>query len=166
MQKEDGRRIPAPSHFALRAGETGLSVNWHQRVDTATHYSLIGLQHNQNGTFLDPHSFRLFVLPIDMLRQLDGIAEVRHDPICHGDPAPVGHPNNPGHAEVIYVDQENNLDTRLILSEYCRKYPETYKPFPGPDLDRQIQTLRVRNNDTPFHCVNHWGELLDQDDIE
>ena len=159
MQKVERRRIPASSHFALRAGETGLSVNWYPRIDPVTHYTLIAIQHNGSGVFLDPNSFRVYALPVDMLRQLDGIAEVCHDPVFNGDPAPVGHPNNPSHAEVIYTDQENNLDARLILSEYCQKHPEAYHyPFPDPGLDAAIEALRARNNDTPYHRVEGWGE--------
>ncbi|MEZ5031438.1 MAG: hypothetical protein R2787_08550 [Saprospiraceae bacterium] len=156
--KVNKRRIPSPDCFALRSGEEGLSVNWHEKLDTVTHFLLIGIQYNRNSDFLNPHMFRIYTLPMEWLRNLGGIKEIKHAPVYNGDPSPVGHPNNPWHAEIYFTDMENNQDVRLWLSEYCQSnFDTSYQPYPGPDLDECIADLRARNDQTVYHRVENWG---------
>jgi hypothetical protein len=158
-QKRGGRRFPSPDCFALRKGEEGLSVNWHERIDTSVHFILIGLQHNKLGEFLNPKSFRIFTLPVKFLRDLSGIDKVEHVPVFNGDPAPIGKPNNPWHAEVYYADRDNNTDVRLQLSEYCQHAgSESHKEFPNGQLEQHIAALQSRGNNTPYHRIKGWGE--------
>ncbi len=150
--KREGRRFPPPACFVLRPDEKGLSVNWMERMGIERHFILLGLQHNRRSQYLNPAEFILFKLPVGALRSMDGVQEVVHVPVYNGDPAPMGSPNNPWHAEIIIADTENYLDVRDWLSQYCLgNLDTTAMRFPGGELEGVIDGLRERNNDTDYH---------------
>ena len=143
------RKFPKESHFKLRPGEDGLSVNWVKYLDTKSNFILLGLTHNRNGDYLDYSGFKIFKYSVKFLRSLDGVADVEHKPIYNGNPAPVGKPNNRAHAIVIYPDDE---EIRMNLSDYCREnFDHSFCEFDISSLDQEINNLRERLNDTPYH---------------
>jgi hypothetical protein len=145
--KKSGLRFPNEAHF--KPDEDGLSVNWNRKIDLPQNYILIGISRKVNGQFKNHTDFRIFQYPVRMLKSIEGIEAVEHDPQFHGNPSPVGKPNNPAHSLVKYEDEEH---IRMNLSDYSRdNNNEALCVFNVNSLNVVIEDLRSRLNDTPFH---------------
>ena len=145
--KEKPLRFPNEAHF--KPDPDGLSVNWDRKITIPQIFILIGLSFNRNDWFIDHKQFQLFRFPVSFLRSVSGIESVEHDPVFHGNPSPIGKPNNPAHALVKYPDDE---EIRMTLSDYARvNSSESYSPFAVNSLNAEIEELRSRLPDVPYN---------------
>ena len=144
------RRFPNETHFELRPGEKGLSTNWDKHISLGQNFILIGLTHNPNtGKFLNHTMFQIFRYPVSFLMSIEGIENVKHQPVFHDNPAPVGKPNNKSHSEVIY---ENDEEIWLKLSDFCNdNYDEAFCDFKANSVNDEIEELRELLNNTEYH---------------
>lgn len=144
------RKFPNESHFELREGETGLSVNWNEYMDIEKNFLLLSITKSPiSGNFLDYSMFRIFKYPVSLFRNISKIDKVIHAPIFYGNPSPVGIPNNQAHSEVCY---ENDIEICVKLSDYCdENYDEAYCDFDISSINDKVLELRGLLNDTPFH---------------
>lgn len=144
------RKFPNESHFELREGEEGLSVNWSEYMDVEKNYLLLSLTKNPNsGKFLDHSIFKIFKYPVSLFRSISKIDSVKHVPVFNGDPSDVGLPNNQAHSEVYY---KNDIEIFVKLSDYCNVYfDDSYCNFDVSSINDKVAELREMLNDTPFH---------------
>lgn len=144
------RRFPNESHFELREGETGLSVNWDKYMDVEKNYLLLSLTKSpKSGNFLDHSMFKIFKYPVRLFRSISKINSVKHVPIFNGDPSEVGLPNNRAHSEVCY---ENDIEICVKLSDYCNtSFDDSCCDFDVNSINDKVVELRNMLNDTPFH---------------
>ncbi len=144
------RRFPNESHFELREGEAGLSVNWCKYMDVEKNYLLLSLTKNPNsGKFLDPSFFKIFKYPVSLFRSITKIDSVNHVPIFNGNPSDVGFPNNQAHSEVCY---KNDIEIFVKLSDYCNTcFDDSYCDFDVNSINDKVLELRKMLNDSPFH---------------
>lgn len=150
--KQKPLRFPNEAHF--KPDPDGLSVNWDEKITIRQIFILIGLSHNRNDRFIDQKQFHIFRFPVSFLRSVSGIESIEHDPVFHGIPSPIGKPNNPAHALVKYLDDE---EIRLVLSDYARENnAESYCPFEVNSLNTEIEALRSRVPDVPYN--RDWTE--------
>lgn len=144
------RKFPKPAHFS--PDPDGLSVHWDRFIQPHGVYHVIGLSYRFGKTeYKNPRDFRLFHFPVGWLRQLEGLVDVVHSPVFHGNPAPVGSPNNYAHASLIYPDDE---EIRLKLSNYCQSnFDGCYRPVDFELLDSELNELRARLDQTSYHII-------------
>lgn len=142
------KKFPKASHFS--PDPDGLSVHWDRHIQPQGVFHIIGLSYRVGKSeYKNPRDFRLFHFPVGWLRQLEGLVDVVHSPVFHGNPAPVGSPNNYAHASLIYPDDE---EIRLKLSNYCQKNFENCHCQVDFDLlDIELSELRARQNMTSYH---------------
>lgn len=153
------RKYPAPNHFALRKGEQGLSFSWRKICNPGQHMTVLGLTHNKDGNFIRTKDFRLFQFELNFLRRLEGVASVEHDPVCNGNTAPVGKPNNPGHCQ-LFFNQPDDPEVRNHLSRYCQENLEHSSCTLNYDhIDSIVECLREKSNKTTFHKCTNWGVI-------
>lgn len=147
-------RYPSESHF--KPDPDGLSVHWCRYIGLNGVYHILGLSYRKGTTqYKDYKAFRVFTLPVEYLRLLEGIQEVTHSPVFNGDPAKIGFPNNYAHTSVIYPDDE---EIRMKLSDYCMfYYDNSYRPADFALLDTEINKLRERLDNTPYHRLTPNG---------
>ncbi len=149
------RKFPNESHFQLRDGERGLSVNWTKHITLREIFLLISITYGRNNIFLDHTIFKIFKYPVSLFRNIDQIKNVIHSPLENGDPAPVGMPNNPSHSEVLY---ENDMEIFVKLSHYCdQNFENAYCNFDVNSINRKSGELRAKLNDTKYHRKD-WKE--------
>src|SRR5690606_11561527 len=90
-RKRSGKRkFPNESHFQLKDGERGLSVNWSKYNTVEENFLLISLTHSKSGVFLDHKMFKIFRYPVSIFRKIEKIEDVIYSPVYNGNPAPVG----------------------------------------------------------------------------
>ncbi|MEX1120652.1 MAG: hypothetical protein WED82_00865 [Balneolales bacterium] len=143
------RRYPNEGHFSLAAEEKGLSVNWDKYVTVKSVFELISLRLNKKGNFTDYSGFKIYKFPVGLIKTFDRIADVEHDPVCKGNPAPPGTPNNRAHSLVLHDD---DLEIRVKLSEYCRdNHSESHCDFPISTLENEINEMRENVTSTIYH---------------
>jgi len=142
------RRFPNERCFELRKNEKGLSCNWEKYMNIEENYLYLALSQS-NNKFLDYKAFRLFKLPVDLMRNHDLIEAVIHTPVFEGNPAPVGKPNNQAHCEALYPNDE---EIWLYLSDYCKNNLDASEcQFDLRSIDSKVNELRDKLDDTPFH---------------
>lgn len=146
----DSRRFPSDSHFI--PDTDGLSVNWDAYCTIDSVYHIIGLTFkHKKETFKNPKDFGLFKIPVAFVRAIENVIDVKHSPVYNGNPASVGNPNNYAHASLIYPDDE---EIRLKLSDFCKEnHDGSYCEGDFSLLEPEIEDLRKRLNDTPYHRV-------------
>jgi len=106
-----GSRIPAESMFVPDAD--GLSVDWDKYATPEESLIRTGLTFRFNSQeFKDPARFMVFKLHVGQVRKLEGVVEVNHTPVFHGNPPPTGRPNNRSHSSVTGTDEEVRLKLR------------------------------------------------------
>ena len=143
-------RFPKESHFVLREGEEGLSINWDKYIDHAGTLILQGLRFSY-GTenYIDPTAYLVYKLSAKFLKENKSEKNLKHDPEYHGNPSPIGKPNNRSHSLFCYTNDD--LALRVILSDYCqgndsRCYLKNFK-----EINAELEGLKQRLNDTPYH---------------
>jgi hypothetical protein len=144
------RKFPNESHFELRDGEAGLSVNWDRYMDVEKNYLLISLTKSLNsGNLLDYSIFRIFKYPVSLFRGISKIEDVKHVPIFNGNPSAVGFPNNQAHSEVRY---KNDVEIFVKLSDYCNTcFDDSYCKFDLSSINNRVLELRGMLNNNSFH---------------
>lgn len=145
-------RFPRENHFS--PDSDGLSVNWDRFSNVSYNYHIIGLtyKYKQPGIYKDFRNFHVFKIPVTILKSIEGINSIDHNPIFNGNPAPLGSPNNYAHTLVVYDDDP---EIRLKLSDWCRDYhSESYCQVDFGLLETEIEELRQRLNTTVYHVVN------------
>ncbi len=148
--KTEGRRCPNESHFILKEGEEGLSVNWDKYITLKGNFILQALtyKHNQQ-VYCEYTGYIIFSFPIKELRRMEGIKDVFHRPVYNGNPANAGSPNNRSHSEIEY---SNNLQARMDLVDYCNSnFDTSFCDIKVAEIKDEIEQLRKRLNDTPYH---------------
>ena len=147
--KKEGRRIPNEANFSPDGD--GLSVHWNKYITIEGIYQILGLSYNAKNNYINFTQFKVYGFPINFVRSVSGINDVIHSPVINGNPAPVGHPNNRAHASVMYPDDE---EIRLKLADYVlNNYQQSYCDVDVSGLSSEIQQLRERLNNTPYHCL-------------
>lgn len=144
------RKFPNESHFELREGESGLSVNWSEYMNVEKNYLLLSLTKNpKSGIFLDYTMFKIFKYPVSLFRSISKIDSVKHVPIFNGNPSDVGMPNNQAHSEVCY---KNDMEIFVKLSDYCNTcFDDSYCDFDVSSVNDKVFELREMLNNTSFH---------------
>lgn len=146
------RKFPNESHFQLREGERGLSVNWKRYITLEENFLLISITYNKKNNFLDHSIFKIFQYPVALFRSINQIIDVIHTPEENGDPAPVGKPNNPSHSEVLY---ENDIEIFVKLSDYCDKnFEKAFCEFDVNSINEKAKELKTKLNNTKYHRKN------------
>jgi hypothetical protein len=116
VKKPKNRRFPNEAHFS--PDPDGLSVNWSKYCDVNRVFIVIGLTHKADRkNYKSPADYKLFKFNVGLLRSIDGINDVLHDPQFFGNPPSVGNPNNRAHSLIKYADDE---ELRLKLSDHVR----------------------------------------------
>jgi hypothetical protein len=111
-----GSRMPSESMFV--PDEDGLSVDWDKYSSPEQSLIRTGLTFRYNTQeFKDPRKFLVFRLNVGEVRQIEEVAAVTHTPVFHGDPPPVGSPNNRSHSSIISIDEEVRLKLRDVAKE-------------------------------------------------
>ncbi len=111
-----GSRIPSESMFQPDAD--GLSVDWDKYSTPAMSLVRTGLTFRFNSQeYKDPSRFLVFRLNVGEAGNLEEVIAVNHTPVFHGDPAPVGLPNNRSHSSILGEDEEIRLKLRDIAFE-------------------------------------------------
>lgn len=106
-----GSRIPSESMFVPDAD--GLSVDWDKYATPEECLIRVGLSFRFNKQeFKDPSGFLVFKLQVGPVRKLEGVSGVKHTPVFHGEPSPVGAPNNRSHSSIMGSDEEVRLKLR------------------------------------------------------
>ena len=152
--REEGtkRRWPNEASFVLKENELGLSVNWDKYISIKDNFLIIGLTQNTPGRFINPTAFKIFKFPVAFLRSIEEIKDVIHNPSYHGNPSPIGQPNNRAHSLVEYSDDDGFV--RMNLSDYCNSnYIDCYCEFDVNSINEELEELRNRLNETPFHSL-------------
>ncbi|QXP56214.1 hypothetical protein H0I25_00020 [Cellulophaga sp. HaHa_2_95] len=135
------RKFPNESHFELRHGESGLSVNWDKYITIEENFILIAITKSSKGNYLDHSIFRIFKYPVSLFRSIDLIEDVIHKPEFHGNPHPKGKPNNQSHSEVIY---ENDIEIFVKLCSYCdEEYENAYCDFDLNSINDKVSELKL-----------------------
>lgn len=149
------RRIPNEASFALRPGEEGLSMNWSKYCCEKKSLHIKGITYSNRGTeFIDISQNLVFKFPIYFLKDY---GDVRHTPIWISNPSPVGEPNNKSHCELF---PHNDLKMRTNLSDYCRnEYHNSICEIEMKVIQEEINELRKRLNDTPYHKDWNFDEM-------
>lgn len=144
------RKFPNESHFELREGEAGLSVNWDKYIDVEKNYLLLSLtKSSKSGNLLDYSMFKIFKYPVSLFRSISKIDNVNHVPIFNGNPSAVGSPNNQAHSEVCY---ENDIEICVKLSDYCNAcFDDSYCEFDVSSINDKVLELREMLDNSPFH---------------
>jgi hypothetical protein len=150
-------RFPKESHFKPDAD--GLSVNCCRLIPLNGVYHVIGLTYKFNTThYKDPRQFQVFSLPVEFIRAIENVSDVVHSPVFHGDPAPIGSPNNYAHTSLLYPDDE---EIRLKLSDYCQhNHNISFCPVDFSSIDIEVGALRIRLDDTEYHRLPKTGQSL------
>lgn len=149
IPKINGKRVPNEAHFI--PDPDGLSVHWSKYITIEQIYYIIALSFNKKGDYINYTSFKIYQFPISFLRDLEGIIDIKHDPVINGNPAPIGHPNNRAHTLVIYPNDE---EIRLNIADFVRDYYDnSYCDFDIRYLENEIKVLRERLNDTEYHKI-------------
>ncbi|MBB2148823.1 hypothetical protein [Pedobacter gandavensis] len=146
------RRSPNESHFGLRPDEIYLSFNWQKHIDLDKNFKLIGISLSKKLDWLNIAEFHIFKYPVQFLRGLPQVKIVTHDPVYDeaNIPSPIGFPNNRAHSAVYCI--ENDLKFRTLMVDYCKeKYDEAKCEFNKDSIKDEIEDLRKRANDIPFH---------------
>lgn len=115
------KHIPSPSCFAYTPEDVndGLSVDWEALSTPELSLAIVGKTFRVNKQeFKDPYAFHIYKVENAFLSELDGINRVRHAPNFYGNPPPVGKPNNPSHAVIIYEDP-NDPEIRVKLQNHA-----------------------------------------------
>jgi hypothetical protein len=137
------RKVPKDSHFV--PDPDGLSVNWEQYCSLKDVFIIIGLSHkfppNPEGKFKDPTGFLVIKFNVKGLRKIEGINEVKHNPIFYGVPPPIGKPNNRGHSLVIYPNDEQ---IRLLLCEAVHNNQDCVCKIDFKIIEAELQELKRR----------------------
>jgi hypothetical protein len=143
-------RIPRPSHF--KPDHDGLSVNLDRLITINGVYHIIGLSYKiGKPQYKDPKEFKLFRIPVQFIRSMEGIIDVIHTPIFRGNPAPIGFPNNYAHTSLLYPDDE---EIRLKLSDYCWKnYDTCHCAVDFTFIELEVMKLREKLNSSIYHCL-------------
>lgn len=143
------RKFPNESHFQLKDGERGLSVNWKRFITLEENFLLISITYSRKNIFLDHRIFKIFQYPVALFRNIKQIEDVIHSPEENGDPSPVGKPNNPSHSEVLY---KNDIEIFVKLSDYCAEnFEEAYCEFDVNSINEKAKELRANLNKTKYH---------------
>lgn len=142
-------RFPKESHFTLREGEDGLSLNWDKYVDHTKTLILQGLRFS-HGTeeYIKPGSYLVYKLPAKFLRKVKNEKSLKHDPEYYGDPSPLGKPNNPSHSLFCYTNDDLRL--RVLLSDYCCSEGSRCS-LNFKEITDELDALKKRLNETPYH---------------
>jgi hypothetical protein len=134
------KRFPNETHFT--PGGDGLSVNWDRYCDTLLAYIIIGLTHKSNRQYKNPVDFKVFKMHVQILRKIDGIEDVIHDPKFYGNPSVIGNPNNRSHSLIKYPNDE---ELRLKLSDLIRdNYDESICKCDASLIEKEVGELRER----------------------
>ena len=152
VSKTNGKReyrSPKEACFDLRPGEDYLSFNIDRFITSRQNYLLLGITKNTKGDFLEIDTFRVFKIPISFVKSLKEFKSVEHSPNYYGAPSPIGKPNNKSHTSLC-----SNYDVgfRTEMAEYCQKnITECYYNHDLLEIRGEIDQLRIRGNETPFH---------------
>jgi len=144
----DKRRFPNEGAFALRPHETGLSLNWSKYCCENKSLIVKGLTKSLRDpfNFIDVSPNIVFNFPSNFLKSY---GELKHTPIYLGNPSPVGLPNNISHSELTPYEE---LKMRMDLADYCNQnHASSFCKTNMSDLKLEIENLRQRLNDTPYH---------------
>ena len=146
----DENLIPKDSTFALREHikEQSLSVNLCSLITAENNFKLIGIQQKRSGDWLNPEKFLLYKFPVEFLKTLINFEAVTHTPSFKGAPSPVGRPNNKAHTSLSCGQFDDR--TRMQMRDYCESSSNPVQ-FEVLDIIEEINELRARANDTPFH---------------
>lgn len=144
------RQYPGEGHFELRADEDSLSFNWEKHIELNQNFKLIGLSYNKEGKYLDYTGYKVFKYSVNHLKQLSKFEAINHSPKFEGAPSAVGSPNNKAHVSLHCGTFDNG--TRVSLSDYCiDNFDDSHCAFDVKTLVGEIEDLRIRANDTPYH---------------
>lgn len=146
------RRVPSEACFILRPDEKDLSFNIERFIDAYKNYLLIGITHSAKGP-LQVDTFRVFKLPVSLVKSLQAFKTIRYSPNFYGAPSPIGKPNNKSHVSL----QCSNYDVgfRTEMAEYCQNNSDkSCFEFDLKEIKKDVEQLRLRGNETPFH--NNW----------
>ncbi|RYE12450.1 MAG: hypothetical protein EOP34_10805 [Rickettsiales bacterium] len=147
------KKYPAEGNFALKDNEDSLSFNWERYIDIPKNFSLLSITANSKGTLIDYTGFVIFKYPVSFLKSMEKFQDIKHSPLYIDCPSPVGKPNNKSHVSLYY--DENDQGVRAQLSDYCLdNFEFSNCDFPISSIKHEIEELRNRNNDTPYH--NLW----------
>ncbi|MEX0966750.1 MAG: hypothetical protein WD077_05895 [Bacteroidia bacterium] len=145
------KRFPSEAHFA--PDPDGLSVYWGQMINAMGVLITIGLSFKKDDTFKNPTEFKVLEFTVSYLRSIEGVLDLIHTPQFNGNPAAVGSPNIPSHASVRYGIED--LEVRVNLSDYCRENrEEVFCSINANSVLEEVEQLRLRLNDTPYHIVS------------
>lgn len=147
-------RFPKAKHFIPHSD--GLSTNWKELTTLKEAFYIIGLSYKFGKTiFKNIRDFRMFELPVQFLRSLEGITSLEHSPTLNGDPAAIGTPNIHFHASLVFGDDE---EIRLKLSTYCNdEYQSCYLEADYDSLEPAIEDLRQKLQETKYHRLELMG---------
>lgn len=142
--KKKDSRFPSERHFSLNEGEKGLSVNWERYCSVERNWILIGLSYRHNSTsYKDPALFHVFRINVGVLRVVQGVEDVIHDPV-YNEPPLLGKPNNRSHSLIKYSNDE---EYRLKLSDLADMVGNNYdKMICTPDwqfIENELGRLRT-----------------------
>ncbi len=144
------RKYPSESCFILRDFEDSLSFNLERYINVDKNYKLIGITYS-NGSWLNYTSFKIIKFPVIFLRSLSKFSNINHSPVNNGQPSDVGHPNNKSHTSLYCEAFDEGV--RVELSDYCLESNNECE-FDVKLIREEIEALRGRGNETPFH--NLW----------
>jgi len=146
-----GKKYPSESHFILRESEDSLSFNWAKYIDVQKNFQLIGISYFRDK-FLDYTAFKIFRFPVNFLKSLSKFKRVEYSPVFNGLPSPIGQPNIKSHTS-LHCDAFDDA-IRAELSDFCLdNYEQSYCEFDVKLVRAEIEELRARGNDTPFHML-------------
>ena len=136
-------------------GEKELSVNLASLCSVEEAYYIIRLSHDFKDDFKDIKKYKLFSIPIHIIRSIKEIEKVLHTPVFSGNPADIGKPNIYSHAS-IYFSKEEQVEVRKKLSTYCNQnFSDSYKEVDYLKISPIIESLRERKQNTKYHrCLN------------
>ncbi|RZJ86437.1 MAG: hypothetical protein EOO20_18300 [Chryseobacterium sp.] len=144
------RMYPNEGCFELRGNEESLSFNLQDKITPHQNYILIGLSDNGNGGLNDYTAYKIFKFPVNFLVGLPKYEAILHTPVYEGSPSPVGKPNNPSHVSLLCGNFDDG--TRVLMSDYCLEdFDNAAIEFKVGLLKKEIDELRARANDTPYH---------------
>ncbi len=126
-------RIPSDSMFV--PDSDGMSADWDKHSSPEDSLIRTGLTFRPNTSeFKDPQKFKVFSLNVGEIRLLEDSLTVTHTPVFHGEPPPVGNPNNWSHSSTNHF-KGDDVEVRRKLRNAALEV----------SVDMEIVQLRVES---------------------
>ncbi len=152
------RRFPNESHFSLHPEDDGLSFNWSEYADQNKGLIVLGLTKGKKGDFINIKNYLEFKIPVSVLKKTSENVKLSHDPLFNGNPSDVGKPNNKSHA--LFTYDPDDVEIRVQLSHYCNSTDDSFCVVNHDELSESIARLQERANDTPYHKLWEFNEVV------